>query len=688
MAIYRGPGGAGDATSDAASEASLAVQKANEAASSATAAATSASTASTSASSAASSATNAASSALAASASATSASVSATSATASAATATTKASEASTSASNAATSAAVALASETVVAASAAAAASSASAASTSATNASTSATSAGSSASSATSSASAAASSASAAATSAGLASTSQSQAASSASAAATSATSASSFASSASTSATTAGTAASTATTQASIATTKASEASSSASSAASSATSAAASYDNFDDRYLGSKTSDPTLDNDGNALLTGALYWNSVSSALKAYTGSVWNVAYVPSSTYVLRAGDTMTGNLTLPASTSSLVPLHISVGTTPSTLIDGDVWVEPTGMFIKNSTYVHQVAFDTNTAGVLSKTNITVAPGGATISCTSVRALLHSLTNYDGDFKTFVVPAASGLALTDNALNLLIVSYNGGSPVFSVTTDFTIINGSNVVGAATLWRDGSDVHWQAVDWGLATANNANKRHLLVNGIERASGLTLGESTGRIITCSAGSIWYATTEYLETAQTSASLNADFYYHVAGTWTHTTVSTYDNTQYDTGTGLATLTNGRFAVNWVFRYVDGAGLPKLAYILGNTNGSLSQAQAAAIPVLPPILANMAILVGRIIVEKSAVVATQINSAFDTAFAGSSVTNHNDLANLQGGTALEYYHLTSAEHAWLQSIEDTLVSGTINGGTY
>jgi hypothetical protein len=51
-------------------------------------------------------------------------------------------------------------------------------------------------------------------------------------------------------------------------------------SATAAASSATAAAASYDSFDDRYLGAKTSDPTVDNDGNALLTGALYWNSAT------------------------------------------------------------------------------------------------------------------------------------------------------------------------------------------------------------------------------------------------------------------------------------------------------------------------------------------------------------------------------------------------------------------------
>jgi hypothetical protein len=54
---------------------------------------------------------------------------------------------------------------------------------------------------------------------------------------------------------------------------------------------ATAAAASYDSFDDRYLGSKSTPPTLDNDGNALITGALYWNSVDNAMYSWTGSAW-------------------------------------------------------------------------------------------------------------------------------------------------------------------------------------------------------------------------------------------------------------------------------------------------------------------------------------------------------------------------------------------------------------
>jgi hypothetical protein len=212
---------------------------------------------------AATSATNAAASASAASTSASNASTSASNASSSASTASTQASNASTSATNAA---------------------SSASAASSSATTASTAATNAGSSATAAATSATNASNSASAASTSASNASSSASAASTSASNASTSATNAASSASTATTQATNASNSASTASTQAT-------NAASSATAAAASATSAAASYDSFDDRYLGALSSNPTLDNDGNALLTGAIYFNSVANTMRVYNGSTW-------------------------------------------------------------------------------------------------------------------------------------------------------------------------------------------------------------------------------------------------------------------------------------------------------------------------------------------------------------------------------------------------------------
>ena len=129
---------------------------------------------------------------------------------------------------------------------------------------------------------------------------------------------------------------------------ASTNATNASNSASAAAASAAAAALSADTFDDTYLGSKSSDPSVDNDGDALNAGDLYFNTTSNNLKVYTGSAWadaaltaadfltvannlsdlgsaatartnlglgTAATSASTDFVAVTGDAMTGNLTL-------------------------------------------------------------------------------------------------------------------------------------------------------------------------------------------------------------------------------------------------------------------------------------------------------------------------------------------------------------------------------------
>jgi hypothetical protein len=83
-------------------------------------------------------------------------------------------------------------------------------------------------------------------------------------------------------------------------------------SATAAAASATAAAASYDSFDDRYLGAKSTAPSVDNDGNALIEGALYWNSVSNAMLAWDGAAW--ASISSTADIFRYRYTAAGGET--------------------------------------------------------------------------------------------------------------------------------------------------------------------------------------------------------------------------------------------------------------------------------------------------------------------------------------------------------------------------------------
>ena len=99
-------------------------------------------------------------------------------------------------------------------------------------------------------------------------------------------------------------------------------------SATAAAASAAAAAASYDSFDDRYLGSFATAPTLDNDGNSLLTGALYFNSVSLVMQVWTGSAWSSISSSAAIYrykfIAAGGETSVSGLDASSQTLSYLP----------------------------------------------------------------------------------------------------------------------------------------------------------------------------------------------------------------------------------------------------------------------------------------------------------------------------------------------------------------------------
>jgi hypothetical protein len=269
----------------------------------------------------------------------------------------------------------------------------------TSETNAATSATSASTSASTATTQASSATASATSATASASSATSSASSATTSAATATTKATAASTSATNAATSETNAGTSETNAATSASGAAT-------SATNAATSATSAETAYDNFDDRYLGQKSSDPSVDNDGNALLTGAIYFNTVSSAMKVYTGSAWtNVAPVATSVTASQISDV----------TATATELNYVDGVTSAiqTQIDGK---QASGSYLapdgdgSNLTGIDALPTQTSQSGKFLTTNGSAASwgeagGGAWsfISSTSINSTqthtFSSVTGYD-------------------------------------------------------------------------------------------------------------------------------------------------------------------------------------------------------------------------------------------------------------------------------------------------
>jgi hypothetical protein len=388
---------------------------------------------------------------------------------------------------------------------SATAAASSASSASTSASNASTSATNAASSASSASTFASNASSSASAASTSASNASTSASNASTSATAAAGSASTASTQASNASSSASAAASSASAAATSASNAATSETNASSSASAAsasqiaaAASAAAAAASYDSFDDRYLGVKASDPTVDNDGNALVTGALYYNSTSGSMKVYDGANWIAASSAGNAsllnyrYVATAGQTTFSGADANAATMSYTQNNIIVSR-------NGVVLDPTDYTATSGTSVVLV----NAATVGDNINIVA---------------FKSFTTAD------MVPASTGGTFAGNVAVTGNLSYTG-----------TLTGGTGVVniGSGQIYKDASG------NVGIGTSSptgnfqvsGANPRTRLTNTSGTTTTVLQGSDSGAaFIGTETNAPYYFITNNAERARIDANGNTIF--------------------------------------------------------------------------------------------------------------------------------------------------------------
>jgi len=390
---------------------------------------------------------------------------------------------ASTSAASAATSATSAAASQTAAATSATSAAASATAAATSATSAAASATTAATSAGTATTQAANAATSASSAATSASSAATSATSSATSASAALTSANSASLSQTAAATSATSAAASATAAATSATSAAASATAASNSATNAATSASSSLATYNTYKTYYLGSFASAPTLDNQGNALINGATYFNSANNTMFVYSTGTTSWSAISSTSAVTNVLGT-TGNITSTGGSAPTINLA-TAGTAgtyghPSTMTTdayGRVTSVTAGTVTGTGNYVLQtnptLTLPTIGNAVFGLTNVSVS-GGTTNLSSSDNQQIYFSANGSNSSHTVVLPNTATLAVGEyfdltNITHLgtnanVTVNLYGGTNLATLYPSQSVVatvlsTSSNTSGAWNLFYDGS-------------------------------------------------------------------------------------------------------------------------------------------------------------------------------------------------------------------------------------
>jgi len=436
-------------------------QSANATASAVSASA-SAATATTQASNAANSASSAANSATTASTQSDISTAQAVISTAEAVIATNQAGIATTQATNSANSASASASSAVTASTQASNAFNSATAAAGSATSASGSATSASGSASTATTQATNAGNSATAASGSASAAATSATNSASSATAAAGSATSASG-------SATSATTQANNAASSASSASTSASNASTSASGAATSATASSTSATNFDKRYLGAKASQPSLDNQGATLQTGALYWDTVLLSMRSWSGTAW---VDPLS------------NMTTEITARLLADQQLLGGIEYVNDLIGSVVVELTGLNLGTNiqNIISQLGYVGDLAGLLAK-----AIGGGSIILEAGSVTDPSLSNAQSHGTGLFFPAVGQTAIGTAGVEAIRIDASQRLGVGTTTpTSKLDVNDSKVrvrsaqtPASATASGNQGDICWDSSYVYVCVATNSWKR-----------------------------------------------------------------------------------------------------------------------------------------------------------------------------------------------------------------
>lgn len=388
-----------------------------------------------------------------------------------------------------------------------------------------------------------------------------------------------------------------------------------------------------------------------------------------------------------------------------------------GTTPTNMSMENISILTTGSPTNMSNLAQAYSFFWST-GVVEGGEINISSynaTGVTINISSGIAMVRNPPSTVFESPAMLYSSsfpATQVFIPHRVQSWLYVDFDGVSSVVKTTTAFSDIDGNAQVTLYVIFCEETN-ETQVAD---ARAQNVNMglkiRRFLYNTMPFAhtvGGNMIGNPSGLNISVTTGEYYYGlnpiviqafdTTLPLVQPELSGQHHFEYYYYNTSAelnWTDIDdVQRIDTLKYNPGSGLTAIGNNKYVVEYVYYELSttqmvfsgtfqtaGSVPAHLAVLYGTTQyNSLSAALASSPPTnIPPSLRSMGILIGRVIFEKGATTLTQTDSVYSTTFTASAATNHNSLANLQGGQLNEYYHLTGAQYTNYDTLQPQITA--------
>lgn len=251
------------------------------------------------------------------------------------------------------------------------------------------------------------------------------------------------------------------------------------------------------------------------------------------------------------------------------------------------------------------------------------------GNGTCTLGSAVVTLYTTTNFTGVRNTYTVSGGTFTISASGASEYIVANYNSGNPVMQKVTDATTINGSNIRGLYTVWRQGGVIHSLSNDAdGNGVAERVSGRIRLTEPykLTTAGGLVVSEITSpnpRTISITQGYVYSGIVINNVLAFNSSTDTLTKATVTNGTWTYTNELVYNNTDYNPSTGPVAMNANKYSVRWFYRSIG--DVKQTFYVMGSSEyNSAAEAESDPQPTINSILRDHCMLVAKAIIKKSA----------------------------------------------------------------